>query len=145
MRQEALTRVKGYLAKDAELRRTRDGRSVLGLTVPFQRSRFNKQTNEYERIGETLWTQATLWDEVAEAFAPRLLKGTPVIVEGVPEIRLWEKDGRTGTSFELLFAQVSVVADVPRHERAQSAAPQAAAPQEDAWATPGAWGDDTPF
>lgn len=141
MRQQAKTKVQGYLAKDAELRTTRDGRSVLGLTVPFQRSRFNKQTNEYENIGDTLWTQATLWDDAAVEFAPKLLKGTPVIIEGVPEIRTWEKDGRTGVNFGLLFAQVSIVAEVPR--RAQQQAQQA--DPADAWTAPGASWDDQPF
>ncbi len=142
MRQEALTRVKGYLSRDAELRHTRDGRAVLDVTVPFQRSRFNKQTNQYENIGETLWVRASLWDEAATSSAEKWRKGVPVIIEGVPDLRQWESDGRSGVAFELLFAQVSIVAEARRRTQAEPAPPPL---PEDAWATPGAFEDDTPF
>lgn len=35
MRQQALTKVAGYLAKGAELRQAQEGQAVLTLTVPY--------------------------------------------------------------------------------------------------------------
>jgi single-strand DNA-binding protein len=147
MRQQAIIEMSGYLAKDGELRSTRDGRSVLGLTMAYTRSRRNLQTNQYEDVGETLWARFALWDDAATAYADRLVKGTPVKVKGIPELRTWEKDGRSGVNLEIQFAEVSIVAEVLK-ARDGGPAPQAQSTAEttaDAWATPGAWGDDTPF
>lgn len=146
MRQSAIIEMNGYLAKDGELRSTRDGRAVLGLTMAYTRSRKNPQTNQYEDVGETLWARFALWDDAATQFADRLRKGTPLRVKGIPELRLWEKDGRSGVNLEIQFAEVAIVAEVPR--QASSSAPVQQQPTQsdaDAWATPGAFGDDTPF
>jgi single-strand DNA-binding protein len=145
MRQSAIIEMNGYLAKDGELRQTRDGRAVLGLTMAYTRSRLNKQTNQYEDVGETLWARFALWDEAATSYVERLRKGTPVRVKGIPELRLWEKDGRSGVNFEIQFAEVAIVAEVSKQARDAGPAQQQPAAEADAWATPGAWGDDTPF
>lgn len=145
MRQQATTKIAGYLSRDPELRYTQHGDAVLGLSVPFTPRKRNKQTNEWEDAGPTLWVQAALWREQAELFADKLAKGTAVILEGEPALRVWEKDGKHGSNLELKFAQVSIVPTAPRR---QDAAPADWAPQADpadAWATPGAFGDDTPF
>ncbi|WP_433584577.1 single-stranded DNA-binding protein [Microbacterium hydrocarbonoxydans] len=145
MRQQAVIEMTGYLAKDGELRRTRDQRAVLGLTMAYTRSRRNPQTNQYEDVGETLWARFALWDDAATQYADRMRKGTPVKVKGIPELRTWEKDGRSGVNLEIQFAEVSIVAEVLQ-PRSASPAPQAqTSDAADAWSTPGAWGDDTPF
>lgn len=143
MRQSAIIEMNGYLAKDGELRSTRDGRPVLGLSMAYTRSRRNQQTQQYEDVGETLWARFALWDDVAQHFADKLTKGTPVRVKGIPELRLWEKDGRSGVNLEIQFAEVAVVAEVPKHAR-DAGAPQQPTAEAEAWATPGNW-DDTPF
>lgn len=152
MRQSALIEMTGYLAKDGELRYTQAGQAVLGLTVPYTRRRFDKDRDEYVDAAPTLWARVALWGDVAEAYADRMLKGTPVHVKGIPELKLWEKDGRHGANLEITFAEVSIVCDVPRKssggpvDQIPGGAPQQ--PQQsnaDAWATPGAFGDDTPF
>jgi len=140
MRQQATMKVAGYLSRDPELRTTPNGDKVLGLSVPFTPRRLDKQTNHYVDAGPTLWTQATLWNRDAELFADKLAKGTAVIVEGMPALRAWEANGKSGVNLELRFAQVSIVPTAPRQQDA--APPQDSA---DAWATPGSWGDDTPF
>lgn len=146
MRQQALIEMDGYLSKDGELRYTRDNRAVLGMSMAFTRRKRN-QAGEWEDAGPSLWAQFALWDDAAEANADRLVKGTPVHVKGIPELRTWEKDGRHGVNLEILFAQVSIVADAPRREQSQAQEPwsQPTADPADAWATPGAFGDDTPF
>ena len=133
MRQQATMKVQGFLSRDPQLAQTRDGDSVLGLSVPFTPRRLNRQTNEWEDAGPTLWVEAALWREEAELYASKLAKGTAVIVEGVPALRTWEKDGRSGATLEIRFAQVSIV---PTRPRQQQAGPPADDPA-DAWATPG--------
>lgn len=147
MRQHATMKVAGYLSRDPELRYTPQGDAVLGLSVPFTPRKMNKQTNQWEDAGPTLWVQASLWREQAELFADKLAKGTAVIVEGVPSLRSWESNGKSGVNLELRFAQVSIVPTAPRRDAGH--APQAeqwAAPSNDAdaWAAPGVF-DDQPF
>lgn len=147
MRQEAKTTIKGYLSRDPELRYTPQGDAVLGLSVPFTPRRLDKQTNQWVDAGDTLWVAASLWRDEAELYADKLAKGTAVIVEGVPSLRTWEANGKSGVNLELRFAQVSIVPTAPRRQDAVPSS-QEWAPQEssaDAWATPGAFGDDTTF
>ncbi len=146
MRQQAIIEMTGYLSRDAELRRTRDGQPVLGLTMPYTRRRRNQQTNEYEDAAPTVWAQFALWGDAALHNADRMRKGTPVTVKGIPALKAWEKDGRSGVNLEIEFAEVAIVAEAPRQEQRsqQGFAPQQT-PAEDAWVTPGAFGDDTPF
>lgn len=141
MRPQATIEMTGYLSKDGELRQTQNGRAVLGLTMPYTRRRRNPQTNDYEDAAPTVWAQFAIWDEAATRYADSMKKGTPVKVKGIPALRSWEKDGRSGVSLEIEFAEVAIVAEAPR----QVPAPQQAQTYEDAWATPGAFGDDTPF
>lgn len=143
MRQQATMKVAGYLSRDPELRYTPQGDAVLGLSVPFTPRKLNRQTNEWEDAGPTLWVQASLWREQAELFASKLAKGTAVVIEGVPQLREWEANGKHGANLEIRFAQVSIVPTAPRQPGGQQSAPQG--DPADAWATPGAFGDDTPF
>lgn len=149
MRQQASMKVAGYLSRDPELRYTPQGDAVLGLSVPFTPRKLNKQTNKWEDAGPTLWVQASLWREQAELLADKLAKGTAVIVEGVPQLRTWEANGNSGVNLELRFAQVSIVPTAPRRADAAPSQQEARATpgvsDADAWATPGAFGDDTPF
>lgn len=144
MRQQAVIEMTGYLSKDGELRQTSNGQPVLGLTLPYTRRRRNPQTNEYEDAAPTLWARVPVWGDAALHFADRMRKGTPVHVKGIPELKTWEKDGRSGVNLEITFAEVSIVLEPPRQPRDAAQQPS---PQEDAWATPGAWGpiDETPF
>lgn len=145
MRQQAMIEMSGYLSKDGELRQTRDGRAVLALTMPYTRRKRNQQTGDYQDAAPTVWAQFTLWDEAALHFADRMKKGTPVTVKGIPSLRTWEKDGRSGVNLEIEFPQVAIVLEAPRQQREQQPASQQTA--DDAWATPGDWSrmDDTPF
>lgn len=147
MRQEAIIEMTGYLSKDGELRQTQSGQSVLGLTLPYTRRRFDKDKNDYVDAAPTLWARVAVWGDAALHFADRMRKGTPVHVKGIPELKTWEKDGRSGVNLEIAFAEVSIVLEPPREGRPQQAPTTPVAPDAggDAWATPGAWGDETPF
>lgn len=161
--------IDGYLSKDPEMRRTQGGDAVLALSVPFQRSKRN-QDGSYENVGETTWWQVTLWKEQAEAYASLLKKGSHVFVQGIPEVKTFQKnDGTSGIDAQVLFATVGIM---PRAQQRQQQAPADAwqqqpqgggqpaqqqqsqpwtpqggqAPQNDVWSTPGGtYDDETPF
>lgn len=76
--------VAGKLGKDAELRKTQSGDSVLGFSVAVdQRDGRDKSTN---------WYRVSLWGKRGEALAQYLLKGVAVTVSG--EFSLGDYEGK---------------------------------------------------
>lgn len=138
---KATMTVEGFLSKDAQIGRTQSGDAYLNLSVAHTPRRKNRETNEWEDAGDTLWVGFTLWREEAEAFASYAEKGTFVRVEGEPFLRTWESNGKSGTSLELKFARAAVVPRAPRGGGRAAATPAA----EEPWATPTNYDSDTPF
>lgn len=76
--------IAGRLGRDAELRNTQGGDSVLGFTVAVDyRAGREKATN---------WWRVSLWGKRGEALAQYLTKGATVAVSG--EFGLTEYDGK---------------------------------------------------
>lgn len=102
--------IDGYLSGDAELRFTKSGIPVLGFTIPVTPQRFNRDSNQWEDIGETAWYRHTLWGPLAELFAAGLVKGTHVKVTGALTVKSFEaKDGTTRQNFEVRVDQIGVI------------------------------------
>ena len=140
---KATMTIEGFVAQDPELR-NHNGKSVVNITVPHTPRRLNKQTNKYEDAGDTLWVQASFWEQQAEAIAVQVSKGTLVTITGIPELHTYPKnDGTTGAQIRLVFGTLGVI---PRAEQRQQQV-------QEPWATPGSqgnagggsYGDDTPF
>ena len=74
----------GRLGRDAELRTTQGGDSVLGFTVAVDVRKGREK--------ETAWWRVSLWGKRGEALAPYLLKGVAVTVIG--EFSLGEYEGK---------------------------------------------------
>ena len=139
---KATLTIEGFVAKDPELG-SYEGKPVTNVSVAHTPRRLNKATNEWEDAGPTLWVQASFWERDAEAVVAAVSKGTLVTVTGQPELHLYQRqDGTTDGSVRLRFATLGVI---PRAARPQSQEPQWSAPAADAWATPGAFGDENPF
>ncbi|WP_341945671.1 single-stranded DNA-binding protein [Microbacterium sp. LWH11-1.2] len=138
---KATTTIEGFVAKDPELG-NHQGKAVTNVSIPHTPRRLNKQTNQWEDAGATLWVQASFWEADAEAIVAAVRKGTLVTVTGQPELRVFQKtDGTTDAALSIRFGTLGVI---PRAE--QPSAQSAPAPaQSDAWTTPGSFGDDTPF
>ena len=124
--------IEGFVAKDPEIRHTQQGRQVLNVSVPHTPRRKNPQTGQFEDAGPTLWVQADFWDDMATTIAGAVRKGTLVRIEGIPELREFQKnDGSTGTNLNLRFGSLSII---PRETPQQAAvAPNTA--QADGWAS----------
>lgn len=103
----------GYLAKDAEQKQTNGGRRVLNVTVPHQTSKKNDQGG-YDHTSETLWVQFALWDDEAAYWAPKLVKGTHVQVQGQGALEAWESANNSGTNFVIRFPMLNVI---PKREQ----------------------------
>lgn len=165
---ETIITVVGNLTADPELRYTQNGLPVANFTIASTPRNFDRAANEW-KDGEALFLRASVWREFAEHVAGSLTKGSRVIATGRLKQRSYEtREGEKRTAIELevdeigpslryATAQVtraaggggqsrggqSQVADEPwSTPGSQAAAPAAGG---DAWAAPGAYGDDTPF
>lgn len=94
-RPDASLTVTGYASRDPELRFTPSGTAVANVDVPWTPRRFNRNTNQWEDAGDTLWVQVSVWGDEAEAFAENVFKGTLLTVTGRPRLSVFT--GRDGT------------------------------------------------
>lgn len=76
--------IAGRLGRDAELRTTQGGDSVLGFTVAVDVRKGRER--------ETAWWRVSLWGKRGEALASYLMKGVSVTVIG--EFSLGEYEGK---------------------------------------------------
>ncbi|WP_166979872.1 single-stranded DNA-binding protein [Paramicrobacterium fandaimingii] len=166
---ETVITVVGNLTADPELRYTQSGLAVANFTIASTPRTFDRQANEW-KDGEALFLRASVWREFAEHVAGTLTKGSRVIAQGRLKQRSFEtREGEKRTVIELDVDEIGpslryATAQVTRAQssgggqgRVQSApgqndepwAPAAQSqPQSgggDGWATPGSYGDETPF
>ncbi|WP_404430147.1 single-stranded DNA-binding protein [Microbacterium lacus] len=167
---ETIITVVGNLTADPELRYTQNGLPVANFTIASTPRNFDRAANEW-KDGEALFLRASVWREFAEHVAGSLTKGSRVIATGRLKQRSYEtREGEKRTSIELEVDEIGpslryATAQVTRaaggsgggQSRGQGqvaeepwstpGSQQASAPAAggDAWAAPGAYGDDTPF
>lgn len=129
---KATTTIEGFVAKDPELG-NHQGKAVTNVSVAHTPRRLNKQTNQWEDAGATLWVQASFWEAEAEAIVAEVRKGTLVTITGQPEIRVYQKnDGTTDASLSLKFGTLGVI---PRAQQPAQSAPAQTPTSTDTWAT----------
>lgn len=135
----------GAVGKDAEVRNTPSGQTVLSVTVANNIGFGDKQ--------QTIWVRVSLWGKRAEgSLAQYLKKGQQVFVSGELSMREYQAtDGSTKTSLELNANIIDLVGK--RNEQAGhvTQAPQnyQTAPTSSGYAQPdnfaAAFDDDIPF
>ena len=156
--------VVGNLVDDPELRFTPSGAAVANFRIASTPRTFDRQANEW-KDGEALFLRASVWREFAEHVAGSLTKGSRVIATGRLKQRSYEtREGEKRTAIELevdeigpslryATAQVTRAAggggqsrgQIPADEPWSTPGSTGGAAGGDAWAAPGAYGDDTPF
>jgi single-strand DNA-binding protein len=120
----------GNVGKDSELRFTPSGAAVLNFSVADSKSK-KLDNGEWETISEQ-WMNCTIWRELAEFYADKLLKGTRVTVYGEFYSRKYDaKDGTQGVSLDVNVKGVEV-----HPKRGQQQSQQRSAPADDAWGAP---------
>jgi single-strand DNA-binding protein len=96
-----MTTIKGNLGRDPEFRFTRNGTPVASFSVAHTPRRKN-DAGEWEDAGETVWYRVTAWEDLAEAVAEHLTKGSRIEVEltdaGVKDREYVNRDGETKVS-----------------------------------------------
>ena len=86
----------GRLAADPELRQTGNGISVTSFTIAVDRQ-YSKGADR-----QTDWIDIVAWRNTAEFVCKYFQKGSPIIVEGSLQTRLWEdKAGQKRKSVEV--------------------------------------------
>jgi single-strand DNA-binding protein len=165
---ETIITVVGNLTADPELRYTQNGLPVANFTIASTPRNFDRQANEW-KDGEALFLRASVWREFAEHVAGSLTKGMRVIATGRLRQRSYQdREGNNRTAIELEVDEIGpslryATAQVTRAAGGGGAGGGQSRPAQvadepwsspgsagaggtaDAWAAPGAYGDDTPF
>ena len=92
--------ISGNLTRDAELRQTASGTSVLGFGVAVNDRRRNNATGEWEDYPN--FVDCTMFGQRAQAIAQYLRKGLKVAIEGKLRYSAWERDGQKRSKLEVI-------------------------------------------
>lgn len=84
--------ISGNLTRDAELRTTQSGMSILDFGVAVNDRRRNQRTGEWE--GCPNFVDCTVFGTRAEKLQPYLAKGSKVALEGKLRYSSWESGGQ---------------------------------------------------
>ena len=126
--------ITGNLTRDAELRATQAGTSVLGIGVAVNDRRKNQRTGEYEEVPN--FVDCTLFGRRAEALAQYLTKGTKVAIEGRLHYSSWQ-DRATGQNRSKLDVTVDEIEFMSSRQQPACAPQNAAQPPYAAQPQPG--------
>ena len=96
--------ISGNLTRDAELRTTQSGMSILDFGVAVNDRRKNQKTGEWEDYPN--FVDCTMFGTRAEKLQPYLTKGTKVAIEGKLSYRSWEKDGQRRSKLEVVVDEI---------------------------------------
>jgi single-strand DNA-binding protein len=107
--------ITGNLTRDAELRATTTGTSVLRFSVAVNERVKNPQTGEWE--DRPNYIDCTMFGTRAEGVQPYLAKGTKVAIEGRLHWNQWEKDGQKRSKVDIIVDELVLMqgrGDAPR-------------------------------
>lgn len=97
--------ISGNLTRDAELRSTGSGMSVLQFGVAVNERVKNNQTGEYE--DRPNFVDCAMFGKRADAIAQYLAKGTKVAIEGKLRYSKWQdKDGGNRSKLEVIVDEL---------------------------------------
>lgn len=137
--------ITGHLGVAPSLRFTPSGTAVLNGSVADTPRRFNRDTNQWEDSGDTLWLDWAIFGEDAESLAEQIEKGSKVTIVGKLKARTFQtRDGDQRTVNEITADSIAI------HAPKQGAGWNKPKPEQtprggdDPWAAP-ATGDKPPF
>ncbi|MEV7645919.1 MULTISPECIES: single-stranded DNA-binding protein [Actinomycetes] len=133
----------GNLGKIHGLKHSNDGKPRISFSVGEGHSKFNKQTNQWDKTGTT-WRNVTVFGKRAEALAEILQEGAKqqLVVIGREETREYEHNGEKRESLDCIADIVGLVPSGTPGTQSQQSAPQQNqsqqgwnAPAADPWST----------
>lgn len=130
----------GNLGKIHGLKHSNDGKPRISFSVGEGHSKFNKQTNQWDKTGTT-WRNVTVFGKRAEALAEILQEGAKqqLVVIGREETREYEHNGEKRESLDCIADIVGLVpSGAPGVQSPQQSAPQQSQPQQGGWNAPAA-------
>ena len=92
----------GRLVADPELKETGTGIPVTSFTLAVDR-----RTGKEEH--QTDWIDCVAWRGIAEFICKYFQKGSPIVIEGSIQTRMWEKDGQRHKNVEVKVDEVEFV------------------------------------
>lgn len=92
--------ISGNLTRDAELRTTQSGMSILDFGVAVNDRRKNQRTGEWEDCPN--FVDCTVFGARAEKLQPYLTKGSKVALEGKLRYSSWERDGQRRSKLSVI-------------------------------------------
>lgn len=107
----------GNIVRDPELRYTKSGKPVVGLTIASTPRSYNRDTSQWED-GETVFLKASCWDEMAENVAASLVKGSRVVAVGV--LKTSKFKDREGNDRESVELQIDEIGHTMKHHTLQA-------------------------
>ncbi len=93
----------GWIGGPVTLRDLGDGRQVASFRVACTPARY--RDGEWVK-GTTTWHTVKAWNRLARHVAQSLASGDPVVVQGRLVADVWEREGRSQTSFEVVASAV---------------------------------------
>ena len=106
--------LRGYVRKIDLRFAAQSGKAFLSITVPIDRRRFNKQTQEWETENTTWWNLTTVGAD-AEYQAENLKEGDEITFTGLPELEKREgKDGKVFHNSVMKFPLIAKVIRAPK-------------------------------
>ena len=111
--------ISGNLTRDAEVKRTASGMSIVSFSVAVNERRKNNQTGEYDNYANFI--DCTWFGTYAEKCAGALTKGAKVTIEGRLRWSQWEREGQKRSKLEVIAEEV----ELPPRQQGQFNPPQA--------------------
>jgi single-strand DNA-binding protein len=134
----AIVEMSGNVTADPELRFTQNGIPVASFNVAHTPRRMNRDTQQWEDAGDTLFLRVNVWRDQAQNIAQSIKKGAAVVVIGRLVVRSWQTN--EGDSRSSIECEADVVSLDLRRQRvtayARTSSGAAPEPTADAWATP---------
>lgn len=114
----------GRLGGDPEMRYMTDGKAITSFSVATDRSYRNANG---DNVKVTTWFRVSVFGKQAESCNQYLNKGSMVLVEGTlnPDKetgrpRVWESNGRSGASYEVIAQTVRFLSTKQERESGRS-------------------------
>ncbi|MDO5535460.1 MAG: single-stranded DNA-binding protein [Propionibacteriaceae bacterium] len=131
--------IKGRAGGDAALKFTKSGQAVASFSVADTPRRFNRDTNQWEDAGATLWQRVQVWGAEGEKAAEEVRKGALVTVSGRVKADEWTDNEGQERKSTTLTADVVYVHPPKERQGHQSGQQQA-----DPWgSSPAGFGTST--
>lgn len=132
----------GNLGKIHGLKVSNDGKPRISFSVGEGHSKFNKQTNQWDKTGTT-WRNVTVFGKRAETLAEVLQEGAKqqLVVIGREETREYEHNGEKRESLDCIADIVGIVPSASQGNggfQPQQSAPPQSQPQQGGWNAPAA-------